>query len=282
VTTTSPTAATPSASRPKPLRPRVVGALVRRDFLVSRSYRAAFALDLFFGFINLSIYYFISKTFEVTPSNLGGAPSYFAFAAVGVALGLVVSAATFRVAQRLREEQLTGALETLVAQPVSVPELAFGLAGFAFAFASVRAVLYLVIANVAFSANFSNADWPGFVVMIATTALAMAPFGIAVGAAVLVLKRADLLASLVSLALALLGGAFFPIEVLPDWLEPIAKILPTTFAFDGVRAALYQGSGWAGSAAKLLAVAVVLIPLSLWLFAVALRIGRARGSLSTP
>jgi ABC-2 type transport system permease protein len=242
----------------------------------------AFVLDLFFGFISLAIYYFISRTFAVVPSNLAGAPSYFAFAAVGVALGLVVQAASFRVAQRMREEQLTGALETLIAQPVSAAELALGLAGFHFAFATVRAVLYLVLANVVFNADFSSADWGGFVVMMVITAIAMAPVGIAIGAAVLVLKRAELLASLTTLALALVGGAYFPIDVLPDWIEPLAKILPTTFAFDGVRAALYQGGGWASSAAKLLAVAVVIMPISLWLFAFALRLARRRGSLSTP
>jgi ABC-2 type transport system permease protein len=255
---------------------------VRRDFHVSRSYRAAFVLDLFFGFVSLAIYYFISKTFTVTPSNLAGAPSYFSFAAVGVALGLVVQAATFRVAQRLREEQLTGALETLVAQPVSAPELALGLAGFHFAFATVRAVAYLLIADVAFSADFSNADWLGFVVMMVVTAMAMAPVGIAVGAAVLVLKRAELLATVTTLALALVGGAYFPIDVLPGWLQPLAKILPTTFAFNGVRAALYRGTGWTTPALELLAVFVIAMPVALWLFASAIAIARRRGSLSTP
>ena len=45
-------------------RGRVVRALIRRDLLVSSSYRVAFLLDLFFGFANLLIYCFISRTFE--------------------------------------------------------------------------------------------------------------------------------------------------------------------------------------------------------------------------
>jgi ABC-2 type transport system permease protein len=240
-------------------------------------------MDLLFGLVSLAIYYFISRTFQsVHSSNLAGAPSYFAFAAVGVALSLVVTVASVRVAQRMREEQLTGALEILVAQPVSAPELALGLAGFHFAFASVRAVLYLLVANVIFSADFSSADWGGFVVMIAVTAVALAPVGIAVGAAVLALKRAELLASLATLALALAGGAYFPIDVLPGWLQPLAHVLPTTFAFNGVRGALYRGEGWTTPAGELLAFAVVALPLSIAVFWFALDLARRRGSLSTP
>ena len=41
-------------------------------------------------------------------------------------------------------------------------------------------------------------------------------------AVVLVIKRATVVVTLASFALGLLGGAFFPVEVLPSWLEPSA------------------------------------------------------------
>ena len=144
----------------------------------------------------------------------------------------------------MREEQLTGALETLVAQPVTAAELALGLAGFHFAFAVVRAVAYLAMAGFALDADLSEADWLGFVVMMAATGIAMSAIGIAPAAAVVVFKRAELLSAVVLLALSLLGGAFFPVDVLPDWVQPLAEIMPTTFAFSGVRNALYTGDDW--------------------------------------
>ena len=36
----------------------------------------------------------------------------------------------------------------------------------------------------------------------------------------------------------------FPLGVLPGWLEFMGKLLPTRFAFDGVRAALFEGAAW--------------------------------------
>jgi ABC-2 type transport system permease protein len=283
VTTISSAATVRSTWTRKAPRAAVVRALVRRDYRVSRSYRIAFALDALYGFVSLTIYYFISRTFDdVATANLAGAPSYFAFAAVGVALNLVIQSATARLGQRIREEQLTGALEILVAQPVTPAELASGLAGFHYCFAILRAVFYLLIAGYVFDADLSNADWGGFVAVIAATAPAMAAVGIALASVVLVLKRAELVTSLTLLALSLLGGAFFPTDVLPDWLEPVADVLPTTFAFSGVRNALYTGDDWAVPALELAAFAAVGLPIAVALFGRALRLAIDRGSLSTP
>lgn len=269
--------------RPWVPRPAVVHALIRRDYLVARSYRVAFVLDVGFGVVSLFIYFFISRTFDdATAGGLGGAPSYFAFAAVGVALSLVVQVASSRLAQRLREEQLTGALEMLVAQPVASSEMSLGLAGFHFLFAALRAVVYLLIAGLFLSADLSRADWMGFVAVLAAATLAMAAIGIALAAVVLVLKRAELLVALVAMALALVGGAYFPVDVLPGWLQPLANVLPTTFAFDGVRAALYRGEGWATPTLELLAFTAVALPLAILVFGAALDLARRLGSLSTP
>ena len=55
--------ASASISRPSgAVRP--IGALVARDYRITASYRLAFVLDLFYGVVNLVIFYFISETFE--------------------------------------------------------------------------------------------------------------------------------------------------------------------------------------------------------------------------
>src|SRR4051794_2471794 len=86
-----------------------IRALVRRDALVDRTYGLGWIGDLLFGFLSLAIFYFISNTLKPAPgSDLGGAPSYFAYAAVGIALVSVTASASILLARRVREEQLTG------------------------------------------------------------------------------------------------------------------------------------------------------------------------------
>jgi ABC-2 type transport system permease protein len=44
--------------------------------------------------------------------------------------------------------------------------------------------------------------------------------------------------------LTLGSGAYFPLTLLPDWLEPIASFNPIAIAISGMRAAVIGGGGW--------------------------------------
>jgi ABC-2 type transport system permease protein len=253
---------------------------VRRDWRIRTSYRAAFVLDFVLGVLDLAVYYFISKTFTGITGDLGGAPDYFAFALVGIAVTTVITAAATGLAMRVREEQLTGTLEALLTQPMSSTQLALGMCAFPFVFATVRVATYLLVGALVLSLDLSHADPLGFVVMIAAIGGAMSSIGILSGALVLVIKRGDKLAGLALFGMGLVGGAFFPVSVLPSWLEAIGKVVPTRFAFDGLRSALYVGSDWADDALALALFTIVCLPIALWLFSQALEWGRRRGSLS--
>ncbi len=41
-------------------------------------------------------------------------------------------------------------------------------------------------------------------------------------------------------ALAPLSGVYYPISVLPGWLQPVAWMLPTPYVFEGMRAVLFE------------------------------------------
>jgi ABC-2 type transport system permease protein len=270
-----------SIFRPRLPRAQAVLALMRRDYAILRSYRLALVLDGFFTVIELATFFFISRTFaEATPADLQGAPTYFAFAFVGIAITAVVAAASSGLADRLREEQLTGTLESVVAQPVASTELALGLAGFPFFFAIVRVVVYLVVAALLFDFDIGRADWVGFFVLLLAAGATMGSLGILIGAAVMVVKHGRSLIGFVSFGMGLLSGAFFPISVLPGWLQPLGRVMPTRFAYDGVRAALYRGEGWGHAALVLIAFSAIAVPLALVVFAGALSAVRRMGSLS--
>ena len=256
-------------------------ALLRRDSLIHLSYRVVFAFDVFVGVLDVIVYYFISETFEgATTAPLGDAPSYFAFALVGIAVTVVIQAAAVGIGTKVREEQLTGTLEALVAQPLSITEMSVGLCGLPFALSSLRVAIYLLLGALAFGLDLSNTSWPGFFAMLIATAISMSTIGIGTAALVLVVKRGNALAGLVIFGMSLVGGAFFPVEVLPDWLEAIGKVVPPRFAFDGFRAALYEGSGWENDALVLAAFSIVALPIGVWLFGRGMLYARRSGTLA--
>jgi ABC-2 type transport system permease protein len=262
-------------------RTGTVRALVRRDWGITRSYRTAFVTDLAFGMLNLVAYYYISKTFKAAVHHgLGRAPSYFAFAAAGVALAVVLQGAISGVSRRLREEQLTGTLEALFAQPISASELALGLAGFPFLFAVGRAFVYLLLAGAFLGLSFAHCDWPGLVCAFLLSGLAFAALGVGLAAVVLVFKRADAVGAVGIFGLSMLGGAFFPTQVLPHWLRVISTLIPTHYAFVAVRRALFGGAAWAPPAAALAGIGAVTMVVAIALFDAALRYAVRHGTLN--
>ncbi len=258
-----------------------IRALSRRDFEITYSYRAALASEILFGFLNLVAYYFISRSFKVGQGgHLSGAPNYFAFASGGVALSVVLQTAALGLTRRVRDEQLTGTLEVLAVQPISPAELALGLAGFSFLFAVLRALVYLLLAGLLLGLSFGHTDAIGLVVAFFVAGGAFTALGVALAAIVLVFKRADAVGSLGSFAISLLGGAFFPTRVLPNWLHFISDILPTRYAFSAVRAAQFGQGSWVRPSLYLAVFGVAAMALALGLFTVALRHTIRRGTLT--
>jgi len=237
-------------------------------------------LDIFFGIMNLVVFYYISRAVALRAGDLQGAPTYFAFASVGIVLTVVMQAATTGLAKRVREEQLTGTLEILVMQPISSIQLAVGLTGFPFLFSVIRGALYIAIGALFLDLQLGNADILGFVLVLAATGCALSAIGIALGAIVLVFKQGEALAAVVTFGFTMLGGALFPRDLLPDWLQYLGDLLPTRFALDGLRSALFEGGGWHGDLVALIVTSVILIPLALWFFSALLAVVKRRGSLS--
>ena len=66
--------------------------------------------------------------------------------------------------------------------------------------------------------------------------------GLVVSALVLRLGLgAESLAWVAVFALAPLSGVYYPIDVLPFWLQPLAWSLPSAYVFEGMRAVLFDG-----------------------------------------
>jgi len=54
--------------------------------------------------------------------------------------------------------------------------------------------------------------------------------------------EAQTLANFVRFPMRFLGGVFVPVELLPAWLQVIARCLPLTYSVEAIRNALDEGS----------------------------------------
>jgi ABC-2 type transport system permease protein len=82
--------------------------------------------------------------------------------------------------------------------------------------------------------------------------------------------------------LLLVSGVYYPISVLPGWMQPAARISPATYVLEGMRAALLEGAPFGrlvGQLLPLLAMGLVAVPLGVFIFSKAERYAKRTGKL---
>ncbi len=122
----------------------------------------------------------------------------------------------------------------------------------------------------------------GPVVVAFFAALLMMGWAVALGVTALLLRYgagAEAMAWSVLFGLTPFSAVFYPVSVLPSWLRPVALALPSAHVFEGMRAALLDGSiAWGHLAAAFALDAAWLGALG-WVFLRTFQAARVRGAL---
>jgi ABC-2 type transport system permease protein len=261
-----------------------VPAFLRRDLLVALSYRAIFISDLIGLAFMITIFYYIGQMLDpATLPRFNGVPvTYMEFVLIGIVLGGFLEIALARVASALRNEQMMGTLESLLMTPTAPPTIQLGSAAYDLVYVPLRTGIVLLFGAVAFGLDFrAGGIMPAFLVLVL-----FIPFvwglGIAGAGAVLTFKRGGNALHVGSMLMMVSSGAFFPLELFPQWLTRVAEFNPMAIAIDGMREGLLGGAGLLDVAPHLLLLAPM-SALSLALGALAFRLGlrreQARGTL---
>jgi len=103
---------------------------------------------------------------------------------------------------------------------------------------------------VTFGALVMKVNWAddpaALAVMMTASALAAAAMGTMLGTFVKTDSQASGLSIMLGMVMALLGGCWYPIEFFPEVVRNIVKILPTTWAMQGMLDILLRGQGVVG------------------------------------
>jgi ABC-2 type transport system permease protein len=109
----------------------------------------------------------------------------------------------------------------------------------------------------------------GLLVLLLAFSLASVAFGTLMGTVVKTSGQANNLSIMSGMAMALLGGCWWPSELFPDVLLTVNKVLPTTWVMDGLNGLMLQGFGLMEVlplAGVLLVFAVVFFLIGVWRF----------------
>ncbi|MFL5884725.1 MAG: ABC transporter permease [Thermoleophilaceae bacterium] len=262
----------------------VVRAFVRRDLAITRSYRLALAAQAAATLLALFVAFHVSKLIEPRgfEDAAGIDTSYFSWVVIGLAMLRMVHAAAATPPMKLREEQTMGTFEALVATPTSPEVLLLAGAVYEVTLAFVQGVVVLLIAALFFhfQLNAGALDVLAALVAAVGTVGCFLAVGMMLAALGVVVKRIGTVATMVPTIVAVLGGVYFPIALMPGALHTLAKLLPINWGLDVMRHALLDGSVPAGELAAVVATAVAGMLVSVVALRVAVDRARSAGTLA--
>jgi ABC-2 type transport system permease protein len=200
-------------------------------------------------------------------------------AVVWAYLGIIFEILTETVAW----ERWEGTIEYTFMAPLSRPIHLFGMGLFAIVYGVVRAVLLFGVVALFFDLDLSHAD---FVAALVVLLVASIPFiGIGMMTAVLPLispEKGTQLGFIAQGLLLVVSGVYYPVDVLPEWMQLLATISPATYALDGMRDAIVEGHGLSTMGDEiwpLIVIGIVSIPLGLEVFRRGERYAKKHGKL---
>ena len=181
-------------------------------------------------------------------------------------------------------ERWEGTIEYTFMAPLSRAMHLAGQGVFAIMYGLLRAIfLFTVCAFLFFDLSMPDAQFfPAFVVLVVAS---ISFIGIGMMMSVLPLispEKGTQLGFVAQGTLLVVSGVYYPVSVLPEWMQWIATISPATYALDGIREAILDGQGVSAMWDEiwpLLIIGVVSIPMGLWVFSRGEKYAKKHGKL---
>jgi len=259
-------------------------AFLKRDLSLAMSYRLSFVLQFMSIFLSVATFYFVAQLFgsAVAPQLEAYGGDYFSFVLIGLAFSSYMGLSLSSFAHSIREGQMMGTLEIMLLSPTRLSAILVSSSLWPYVFTTLRVVVYLTLGALVFGFSLSQANLLTAVVVLVLSITSFSGIGIVAAAFVLLLKKGDPVTWLFGGTSSLLAGVYYPISVLPDWLEPLSRFLPLTYALDAMRLAILKGNSLYDvrfDILMLLGFTLLLTPLAFLVFRQALKRAKIDGSL---
>lgn len=262
---------------------RQAWAFVFRDYTLTRRYFSWVVVFTFYAVVN-----------SATVVLIGVAANDRALTMtllVGVMLWGFLSVIFQEIANSITYERWEGTLEYTFMAPVSRLIHLAGVSLYATLYSVVRTIVIVAGLLLFVDVDLSRANWAGVVVVLAVSSAAFVGLGLmAATLPVFSPERGAEATNIFQGILLLVSGIYYPVEVLPRWIQPLSVISPATYALSASRKLVGLGDGSAQSAGAPLSacayeltvltlMGVVMIPLGLYVFGAVERWAKRTGKL---
>lgn len=216
-------------------------------------------------------------------SAASDAGRFTTFLLIGAMLWSYLSMLFDILSETVSWERWEGTIEYTFMSPASRATHLVGTSIYAVIYGLIRTAIMFVAISLLFDLKVGDANYLAAFVVLAVCSISLVGFGMV--AAVMPLlspEKGQQVTMIFGAILLLVSGIYYPVDVLPGWMQALAKVSPVTYALRGVRAALLDGKGlgslW-GSLWPLLLMGAICVPLGLWVFQIGERYAKRTGRL---
>jgi len=194
-------------------------------------------------------------------------------------LGLVFEIETETVAW----ERWEGTIEYTFMAPLSRPAHLLGMGAFAVLYGVIRTVALFGLVAVMLGVHFTNPNFATATVVLAASSVSFVGIGMMTAVLPLVSpEKGTQLGFIAQGLLLVVSGVYYPVSVLPQWMQWLSVLSPATYTLEGARRAILDGAGVAAvwdDLWPLILIGVVAVPLGLYVFALGERYAKQHGRL---
>ncbi len=202
---------------------------------------------------------------------------------VGTLVWSYLSQIFYVISEMVAWERWEGTIEYTFMAPSSRLTHLVGTSLFAIVYGIVRTLLILGAAALFFELDLAQANLGAASLWLLVGSISFTGFGILAAVMPLLFpERGVQMTNVVAALLLLISGVYYPVEVLPGWLQLLAKASPATYVIRGMRSAILEGTGLGKAARPLVLLALggaLTILFGTWIFSLAERYAKRAGRL---
>lgn len=147
------------------------------------------------------------------------------------------------ISEMIQWERWEGTIEYTLMAPVRRFTQIIGQAGFAVLYSLLFTLVIGFAMTLFFSLDFSKANMIGAILVLLAGSISLVSLGVAASILpLLYTERGTQMTHIVEAFLLLISGVYYPIEVLPSFLQTIAKISPVYYVLEGIRTAILDST----------------------------------------
>lgn len=256
--------------------PQRVSALVLRHFYLFRGSWPRILEMAYWPTVNMLVWGFVNQFLSSNSSWVAQAGGVFIGA---ILLWDVLFRGNLGAALTFLEEMWSRNLGQLFVSPLRPIELAAAMLIMSVLRTTAGLMPAALLAIPMFDFSIFKLGWP-LLAFYANLLFFGSVLGLAVSSLVLRFGLgAESLAWVMVFAIAPVSCMYYPVSVLPVWLQPVAWALPSTHVFEGLRICLLEGRFDVGHFAMALLLNAIYAVLAVVLFLAVFRIARRKGLL---